>query len=307
MTRTVGLIGLGEIGLTYLEALGHLPAVRVAGVFDPGLADDVILGVPRSASLAELAAAAGDGIIVATPTATHAEVCRDLLRLRRPPRVLLVEKPLGPTLRDVEGILTNAGLAGCDVQVLYHVAYAPEVAWGVGVHAALGPLEGGVAEIDCHFSDLVPAGEEERFRKAFSSSWVDLGINALSVLKRFVRLESLELDDADESAGWYRARLGFVDAAGATGVARLSTAWSGDDKRTTIRFRSGGELRLDHQRVTGDLVGATSATSFALGDAVPRLVAHYVPMLSEILVEGHRRFSPSDDVTLHRLLLGGIA
>ena len=58
---------------------------------------------------------------------------------------------------------------------------------------------------------------------------------------------------------------------------------------------------------TGDLVGATSATSFALGDAVPRLVAHYVPMLSEILVEGHRRFSPSDDVTLHRLLLGGIA
>src|SRR5438445_623651 len=100
-----------------------------------------------------------------------------------------------------------------------------------------------------------------------------------------------------------RRRRRTTPRCGPASAARVSPAWSGDDKRTTIRFRSGAELRLDHQRVTGNLVGATSATSFALGDAVPRLVAHYVPMLSEILVEGHRRFSPSDDVTLHRLLL----
>ena len=150
----------------------------------------------------------------------------------------------------------------------------------------------------------MPPGEEEQFREAFSSSWVDLGINALSVLARFVRVESLELDDADEGAGWYRATAHFISAAGTAGVARLSTAWSGDDKRTTLRYRSGAELRLDHQRVSGELVGATSASSFALGDAVPRLVAHYVPMLTEILLEGRRRFSPSDDAALHRLLLG---
>src|SRR5437773_1438070 len=133
---------------------GHVGDDALRGRFAPVRADERIPGVPRSAPLAGLAAAATDGLIVATPTATHAGVCRALLRLRRPPRVLLVEKPLGPTLRDVEGILTDAGLAGCDVQVLYHVAYAPEVAWGVGVHAALGPLEGGVAEIDCHFPAL---------------------------------------------------------------------------------------------------------------------------------------------------------
>ena len=303
MTCTVGLVGLGEIGRTHLDALARLPEVRVAGVFDPGLTGDVDSGVPRYASLAELAAAARDGLIVATPTRTHAAVCRQVLRLPRPPRLLLVEKPLATSMPDVEAIVADARSVGCDVQVLYHAAYAPEVAWGAGVHDALIALEDGVAEIDCHFSDLVPPGHESRFREAFSSSWVDLGINALSVLARFVRIESLEIDDADEATGSYRATAGFAGAGGGAGVARLSTAWSGDDKRTTLRYRSGAELRLDHQRVSGELVGAVSATSFALGDAVPRLVAHYVPMLAEILLDGRRRFSSSDDETLHRLLL----
>ena len=109
---------------------------------------------------------------------------------------------------------------------------------------------------------------------------------------------SLIIEDADREANFYRAAMSF---AGGTG--QLTTAWRGDEKWTALRFESGAALRLDHQRVSGRLTGTDNDTSFAAVPGAARLVSHYTPMFTELLVDGRRRFATADDVALHRLLL----
>ena len=72
----VGVIGAGEIGRVHLDALARLPSIDVVGTVDPRG------GTHRS--LDELVAAGADTLIVATPTPTHADVCREVLRLPEP-------------------------------------------------------------------------------------------------------------------------------------------------------------------------------------------------------------------------------
>jgi hypothetical protein len=287
MTARVGVIGLGEIGRVHLEALARVPRVQVVGTFDPRGS--------THASIDDLVAAGAETLIVATPTPTHAEVCRDVRRIAPTTRVL-VEKPLATDMADVESLLP----AG-NIEVLYHVAYAPEVAWGRGICDAVATLEGGITDVESHFSDLVADDEREHARDVLVSSWLDVGINALSVLSQFVDLTSLVIDRADHTAGDYRATLTFGEEVEGTG--RLTTAWRGDEKWTTIRFRSGAELHLDHQQVSGRLTSPRWDASFNKAAAVPRLIAHYAPMFAELLTRGRRRFTAASDLALHRLLL----
>jgi predicted dehydrogenase len=282
--------------------------VEVVGGYDPrgGAVPRTDHDVQRFGSLADLIAAA-DVVVVATPTATHAEVCRAVLRAPRPPALLLVEKPLATTISDVLGLFADAEAAQCELEVLYHVSYSPEVVWGREVCPAVGATEGGVIEVESYFSDLVRPGEVSGFREVYGSSWVDLGINALSVLSGFVHVDALKLEGADHEAGLFRGLLTF-DAGGRMGKGVITTAWQRDEKWTVLRFHSGAMLRLDHQRRTGEfsgplISGPSKRLVFVADPAVPRLLSHYIPMFTEMLIERRRRVLPSEDSALHRLLL----
>jgi predicted dehydrogenase len=105
----VGLVGAGAMGRNHLRILAELPGVRLAGVYDlrREAAEEATAeraGARVFASLEELAAAA-EAVVLAVPTADHAEVgCRLLAAGKH----LLVEKPLAATLAEADRLLAAA-------------------------------------------------------------------------------------------------------------------------------------------------------------------------------------------------------
>lgn len=110
----IAVIGCGAISELY-----HLPALRANGALR-----DAVLIDADSRRLQEVAERFGvghtstdyrtvieqiDGAIVATPPATHRDICVDLLKRRIP---VLCEKPLAQTAADAERVVRAAASAG---------------------------------------------------------------------------------------------------------------------------------------------------------------------------------------------------
>ncbi|UWQ20206.1 Gfo/Idh/MocA family protein [Jannaschia sp. W003] len=120
MSRTrLVLAGTGLIGARHLAHIRADPALELAAVVDPAPAVAVDVPVFPSVEAADVEA---DGIIVATPTATHAPVA---VAAARRGWHALVEKPLAGTLRDADAIADAHARAGTHLLVGHHRRYHP--------------------------------------------------------------------------------------------------------------------------------------------------------------------------------------
>ena len=123
----VGLLGAGAWGQHFITAIDNHPDVRLAAVASrnsatPSLVDPAcaVVGEWR-----ELVAMEGiDGVIVATPPSTHAEIATAALEAGRPP---LVEKPLAMDVAEAETLSLLSGELGVPVLVDFIHLFNP--AW----------------------------------------------------------------------------------------------------------------------------------------------------------------------------------
>jgi predicted dehydrogenase len=249
-----------------------------------------------------------DMIVVATPTPTHAAVC-DHVAEAFPSACVLVEKPAAATLTDARRVLGEIGHQQ-PVKVAYHMSFSPEVVWAVEVARTRADSLGAPVAIEASFSDPYQ-DEPESARSRFGSSWIDSGINALSVAHRFAepieRRSLRQLSKDPESV--FEARLAcqvdddVIDAL-------LLTSWHVTDaaKTTRIRYAFGAELVMDHTAVAGYLVqdGAIGAV-FGSDRSIPRRERHYRALYQRWLVEGKPIISPEASLRLHDLLLAGLS
>jgi predicted dehydrogenase len=237
-----------------------------------------------------------DVIVVSTPTPTHAEVSRSVIE-RGGPRTLLVEKPIATTSRDVRGLLRGAARAGIALRGIYHAAYAPEVEWAL---ENLGDEIRDVARIEAEFVD--PYDLSPGPSATFGDSWLDSGINALSIVGRFVSIGRGEVTAVASVPGAFLAT--FSAGVGARPVpVRIFTSWLAAEPSKVTRFhlRDGGLVVLDHQGTAARYSPVRGAQiAWASDDGLPRLTRHYVRALRHELLGA----SPaSRDLELHRLLL----
>jgi predicted dehydrogenase len=123
MTRLL-LAGTGLIGARHLAHIEGHPDLTLAGIVDPepgrrrhGLA-------PGFASLDEVNVAA-DGIVIATPTSTHAPLTE--AAVARGWHVL-VEKPVAGSIAEADGMIAAARAARRQVLVGHHRRHHPRVA-----------------------------------------------------------------------------------------------------------------------------------------------------------------------------------
>jgi predicted dehydrogenase len=298
----IGAVGLGRITAAHLPALEQLPDVDVvAGCdIDPGRTL-MFRGSSRPVhtSVDDLLNHEPDVVVVATPTPTHAAVCHAILARTRAVR-LLVEKPLGASPAEVDRLLAETR-KGVQLDLIYHAAHAPEVAWA---RRRLDPAWGPVASVEASFADPYRDMDEARRASVYVSSWVDSGINALSVLAWFltpIRIDSLTT--TDPSGLTHEAKLGF-ESAGHHGTGLIRTSWDTDQasKHTTLTFASGTRLFLDHQGITGRLdQGDRRIDAFSYTGDNPRLVAHYLNAFQALLGDGDH-FHAREHARLHRLL-----
>ncbi|MFL6140924.1 MAG: Gfo/Idh/MocA family oxidoreductase [Labedaea sp.] len=125
----IGVAGVGRIGSMHATNLSGLAAVDEVLLFDPvpGRASQAaaLLGARTAPvdTLDELLAAS-DGVLVATPTDTHAELLRRCLAARTP---ALCEKPIAGDLDTLQALIDEVSAAGIAVLVGFQRRFDPAV------------------------------------------------------------------------------------------------------------------------------------------------------------------------------------
>lgn len=306
------IAGLGQAGLTHLRALEQTSGAEVVAGVDTAPGRSLTFRghpVPVYQSPRDAAGQHQPDIaVIATPTPTHAAVCSQIAGCFPAARIL-VEKPAAYALPDARHVLEDIGSHRA-VDIAYHMAFSPEVAWGVQItrdHA--GDLGVPVAA-EASFAD--PYQETyEAARASLGNSWIDSGINALSVLSRFadpVRRSSLSRISPPQRSV-FEAHLTF-QAAGNQFHALVLTSWHVTDpaKTTRIRYSSGAELVMDHTAVAGYVIlGGQVAAVYGSDRAIPRRERHYLAMYKWWLTDEQPIMPAATSLRLHELLLAPAA
>jgi predicted dehydrogenase len=124
----LAVIGVGHLGRHHARILAEMLDVELAGVIDlDRKRAHEIAEAHRTRVLSDVAALAGsvEGVIVATPTASHAEVARPFLESGI---AVLVEKPLAPSLAEADEMIRMAEAHGAILAVGHTERFNPAVA-----------------------------------------------------------------------------------------------------------------------------------------------------------------------------------
>ncbi len=103
----IGIVGIGNMGQIHARVLGSLRALTAVADTDYERAKKIadIYGVkPFDNFETMLSETQLEGVIVATPTVTHAEITRKIAERFEQVRGILIEKPIASTLKDAEAV-----------------------------------------------------------------------------------------------------------------------------------------------------------------------------------------------------------
>ncbi|CAO3436941.1 Gfo/Idh/MocA family protein [Azospirillum doebereinerae] len=122
----IAVIGAGIIGRTHIDALSHTPDLQLAAIVDPSDEARALAarhGVPIHADHhALLEGEQPDGVIVATPNATHAPIGLACIARGVP---VLIEKPIAETVEAAQALTGAAERAGVPLLVGHHRRHNP--------------------------------------------------------------------------------------------------------------------------------------------------------------------------------------
>ena len=287
--RTVGLVGLGVIGRVHLDVLTADPRVTLAFVADPRAgthpesARRDTCGHYKDLSAALSAVESGevpapDVVVLATPTTTHLDLASDVLD--RTTSTVLSEKPLTGDAERLRAFERRHRGAASRVHVVNHFAFSPEVEWAARLVDARG--WGSPSTVLSTFNDPYVT-KSSADRSTYVSSWIDSGPNQLGLLARFLSGCDVRSHSAYDDGTRSITEISYV---GGSGI--LCSNWhTGDSsKQTSLRWRGGRELLLDHTAMSGLAVDAgRPAAHFGHDGLVDRKTAHYAAMYDAYLVE----------------------
>lgn len=307
-SQEILLIGAGTAARTHLRVLEGIPALTVVGIVDPNIHDTITFrgaSLPLFKSILDASDLYDPNVVViASPTSTHSKLCREVASYF-PNSTVLVEKPAADNLLDAQSLLKEP-LGRHPVNVALHMAYAPEVTWGAELAVARAADLGVPVSIDSWSADPYQANLDSA-RARLSNSWVDSGINALSVIERFVRVvDRMSLRKlADDSWSAFEGRF-LCEVDDGEVEATVITSWRVTDpaRSTRIRYSSGAELVLDHHAVAGYLLlKGVISDLFGSDGIIPRRDTHYRALYKTWLLDRRPIFSAEATLRLHRLLL----
>ena len=300
----VGVVGLGHVASHHIAAVEASADFRLVAACDPNpealnaLDPEIraVSDVERLLALSEV-----DLVVVASPNKLHVE---HGIKVIEAGKWLVMEKPVAPTRGEFDRLSDVLAQSDARCSVALHAAFGVEVDWYCE-QKERGALGGSVVSIKSQFYDpYVTDGELERRAVSLSGSWMDSGINALSVIHRVLDVEELELVDSrmtrvaavpcTEVQGTveYRYR-----SAGGSGTGWIDTNWTiGRDKKMTslLSAEPATGVVLDHSEQCVLLrKGGPAQVLFRCENGRPRLTNHYVGMFRDVasqMAEGRDNF-----------------
>ncbi len=303
------IVGLGTAAQAHLTVLERMPEADVIAGVDPNAPDLLTFRGTQRPVYKTVGEASQEHdpavVVIATPTATHAVVC-DQVCVGFPSARLLVEKPAGADLDDAVHVVADIG-KGQPVDVAYHMSFSPEVTWGLDAVSARTASLGQLTWAEMFFADAY-FDDYGHAQASLGTSWIDSGINALSVLNRFAAIRQRrslrQIGASRESV--FEAQL-TCHAGGREFEAVLVTSWHvGEPAKTTrLTWSSGTELLMDHTAVAGYLLqDGVIADVFGSDRSISRRERRYRALYQHWLAEGRPIMPAAVSLNLHQILLG---
>jgi len=291
----IALVGLGHIGRIHVAALSQTEGLGLsAGCdHDPSLATVLPEGIVFYRGHHELFAAGGfDTVVVATPNRTHNAIAMEALAAGYH---VVVEKPAASSLEELDALERLAAEQRRHVYYAFHAASAFEVNALVAHLGEQGERYGPITAFTTRFYDpyIDAPGSLVPHAQSLDDCWSDSGVNALSVLKRLLPVETLRPAFRRQSGeqrlppGVLSVSVGFhfpVLGQDGAGFGLIDTAWdqSLNHKATSLYFgHTGWRIEANHSEQTVTAWGPQGdPTELARFDG-DRLVNHYLGVFAD--------------------------
>ena len=312
----LGIIGCGTIAATYIPALSQLGDLfQITALCDLDLQKARSLGLPGvklCTGVEELIT--GDTVqcvIISTPLHTHLAVARACLAAGKH---VLLEKPAVLDTAALQSLFTLAEEAGVTFQVAFHASFGLDIQWYLAhlAHSDSPYRLENIRSLTCRFFDpYMPQGTVLEDRKGLGGSYIDSGVNALSVCARLTTLTGLRVSThtVKQTADGvvYASETSFRSE---TAAITVSTGWDRglNHKSTTLCFAgTDTALLLDHTAQAVYLAPPEGPRQLLYReDASPRMVNQYVGVFrsfAEGIGSGPSPAHRSDASAIHRALL----
>lgn len=258
----LGIIGAGTIFQNQIVVLGEQSATyKVVSILDIDKeslirAEKILTDLGRQkeiclcSSFSQFIACDIDVVLIATPPRTHFSLGLDCLRKGKH---VLMEKPAVLSMSELELLYEEAHKNGVILHVAYHAAFSIEIQWFLKHQRLLCDKYNfeEVSNVYCGFYDpYVIHGTTQVGKEKLGGSYIDSGINALSVCDKLIDLQEF----STESSTFQTDKNGIVIASNTLfcdGRTRLciDTGWiyGLNRKRTILQFRNhDNQLVFDH-------------------------------------------------------------
>lgn len=243
----VGVVGVGHIGKNHARLYAELATGQFTAIYDTDRAvaeqHSAEFGVAAAASLEEFAELV-DAASIATPTSTHFEIGRELLKRGKH---LLVEKPIADNTAHASELAELAAARGLVLQVGHVERFNP----------VLGALEKRLTNprfIEAHRLSPFPN------RSTDIGVVLDLMIHDLEVILHLVRapvqtIDAVGVPVLSRGEDIANARLRFENGC----VANITSSRISPERMRKIRvFQENAYLSLDYQNQTGEMYRRTA-------------------------------------------------
>ncbi|MGA9077618.1 MAG: Gfo/Idh/MocA family oxidoreductase [Acidimicrobiales bacterium] len=298
----VVLVGLGNISSAHLSALEAIRSVKsVVGVDPSPRSAATFRGAPLLVhrELRDALSDPADLVVVATPTGSHAAVV-DAVRACDAVVSILVEKPAAQNRAAAQRMLA----AGSGVRAILHSGFAPEVLWAARFYGTERGRLGDVVSFAAWFGSPY-ANEQDRRAASLVDSWLDSGINVLSVIGRFVVPAGvLSFRPLAGHVSTFEARLRLEPGDG-TRVGSIVTTWQAAETTQSLRLRfaDGSELLLDLMAGAATHLADGSVTEmFTRPEGGPHLAHQYANFYRDYFGSGEWQYPDGQVAALHALL-----
>jgi D-galactose 1-dehydrogenase len=311
----IGIIGLGHVARHHISALNQSEKYLLIAacdsypsrfaVFDRSI--KTFTDVDEFLSLSEL-----DVVVVSSPNSLHIE---HGIKVMSAGKWLLMEKPLAESQADFDKFVKSRDLLSGKCTLALHAAFGVETAWFFDVcdNQSLGAGE--ISSFAAQFYDPYFSGQSlEKRAISLGGSWMDSGINALSVICRLIDPEQLLITDSrmtrvltsrcTEVQGTvdFRFRQNLRH-----GFGSIDTNWTigRDSKITTLSVATADhQIILDHSAQQVILRnGASDRIIFSCENDHPRLTNHYIGVFRDLAIQLEGGFDNFEYCqALHRIL-----
>lgn len=313
----IGIIGLGNIWKCQQKALKTVTNYEIKAVCDIDLNKQEEINDNEIAFYSDykemIKQEELDCILISTPPATHYEIIMNALSF---PVNILVEKPI---ILDLDKLHDLYSIDRQDkiLMTAFHASFAEDVLWFKNNCLSMIREYGEILSIESYFYDpYVTDGSVLEKAIPLGGSWIDSGVNALSVIAQIIDIERIKSINVSKNVD-YNSKIDTFSIGAYkfesndkktfyNGYIKTDWTLNKNHKSTMITFsKNNTKLILNHSEQAVDIVIRDKKERLFEANRFERLQQHYINLFNDFSVHVNKH-EDNKVLTLkiHELLLG---